>query len=153
MVVWTFVVVCVVLVLPGAGLPGAVAVGVEVLGTVAVVVVWTAAPAGNAFVTVVVLAGAAEPEPPASFTNAAASTPNDSTAATAATSRGALQLGDAARRVRAAAPQRRHHSCSACSGAPHNGHASVGSAREGAGGGADGASAVATLTSPEPRGG
>jgi hypothetical protein len=33
-------------------------------------------------------------------------------------------LGAAARRVRAAAPQRRHHSCSAWSGAPQSGQVS-----------------------------
>jgi hypothetical protein len=44
----------------------------------------------------------------------------------------------AARRVRAAAPQRRHQSCCGSSGAPHNGHASFAGCVKGAAG-ADGA--------------
>lgn len=111
---------------PGVGvvMPGVV-VAVEVVGvgTVAAVVVGAAAPS---VVTVLVDAGDCASEPPASFTRAAASTPRDRTAMTAATTRGALQFGDAARRVRAAAPQFRHHSCSGWSGAPHNGQASPG---------------------------
>jgi hypothetical protein len=38
---------------------------------------------------------------------------------------GAFQRGDAATRVRAAAPQRRHHSWSRRSGAPHSGQQST----------------------------
>ncbi len=49
---------------------------------------------------------------PASAIREAASTPSDSVATTATAMIGAFQLEDVARRVRAAAPQRRHHSCS-----------------------------------------
>ena len=51
-----------------------------------------------------------EEEPPASLTRATASTPSDSVATTASAMIGAFQFEEAARRVRAAAPQRRHHS-------------------------------------------
>jgi hypothetical protein len=121
---------------PGVELRGAVfgvlVVGVEPPGTgtgvVTVGVVGTIAEgvAAAAVVTVLVVGGAPGPESPASFTSAAASTPSESTATAIAPSRGAFQFGDAARRVRAAAPQRRHHSCSGCSGAPHRGHVSPG---------------------------
>jgi hypothetical protein len=100
--------------------PGAVDVAPGVAGVVAVV----GAAAG--VVTVVVTGGLVdEPEPPASLTSAAASTPSASTAITATVAAGARQLGVAARRVRAAAPQFRHQSCSGSSGAPHSGHVSV----------------------------
>jgi hypothetical protein len=55
---------------------------------------------------------ALEPEPPASLTSAAASTPSESTATTATVVTGSLQFGAEASRVRAAAPQPRHQSCS-----------------------------------------
>ena len=66
-------------------------------------------------------------ELPASLTSAAASTPSASTITTErdgdeAFSSWALP----ARRARAAAPQRRHHSCAGCSGAPHSGHGFAG---------------------------
>jgi hypothetical protein len=66
-----------------------------------------------------------EPEFPASLTKAAASTASESAHTTATEMIGAFQFGDAARRVRAAAPQRRHQSWSVCSGAPHSGHEST----------------------------
>jgi ABC-type dipeptide/oligopeptide/nickel transport system permease subunit len=50
------------------------------------------------------------PESPASFTSAAASTPSASATMTQMIAIGVFQFGVAARRVRAAAPQRRHHS-------------------------------------------
>src|ERR1019366_2322993 len=77
-----------------------------------------------AVVMVFVLTGGAGPVSPASLTRAAARTPSESTTTTTAATSGAFQLGDAARRVRAAAPQLRHHSCSGWSGLPHNGQAS-----------------------------
>jgi hypothetical protein len=93
---------------------------VDVAPGVAVVV------AAAGVVTVIVTGGLVdEPEPPASLTSAAASTPRASTAITATVTAGARQLGVAARRVRAAAPQFRHQSCSESSGAPHSGHVSA----------------------------
>ena len=85
----------------------------------------TAVGAGAATVIVLVTGGGvvAVLEPPLSLTSAAASTPSESTAITAIATIGALQFGGAARRVRAAAPQLRHHSCSGSSGAPHSGQA------------------------------
>ena len=74
-------------------------------------------------VTVVVVAEE-ELEPPASLTSAAASTPSAMAATTAIVAIGARQLGVAASRVRAAAPQCRHQSCSGLSGVPQSGHAS-----------------------------
>jgi hypothetical protein len=63
------------------------------------------------------------PEPPLSLTSAAASTPSASVTVTAIATIGAFQLVGAARRVRAAAPQLRHHSWRGSSGAPHSGQA------------------------------
>jgi hypothetical protein len=105
--------------------PGVV-VGVVLVGVVAVVgvvgtVVIGAATAG--VVTVVVVAGTGA-EPPARLTRAAASTPRASTTTTANAPISRFQLGAGARRVRAAAPQLKHHDCSGCSGAPHTGQAS-----------------------------
>ena len=140
------------------GVVGVVVVGVELAGgtmgvlvTVGVVGVVGERAAGDVVVMVVVVGGLPGPESPASFTSAAASTPSESTATTIAPSSGAFQAGDAASRVRAAAPQRRHHSCSACSGAPHKGQVAPGAL-----GGVVGATvppgpppgAVATLTCP-----
>lgn len=106
-------------VVPGTALPGVVAV---VAGVVAVVAVLGAAAAAGV-VTVVVVAGTGA-EPPARSTRAAASTPSARTTTTASAPIGPFHPGDGARRVRAAAPQLRHHPCSGCSGAPHTGHAS-----------------------------
>jgi hypothetical protein len=110
----------------GTVLVGAVAV-VGVVGTVVI----GAAAAG--VVTVVVVAGTGD-EPPARLTRAAASTPRASTATTASAPIGRFQLGAGARRVRAAAPQLKHHDCSGCSGAPHTGQASPLVAGEGVAG-------------------
>jgi hypothetical protein len=96
-----------------------VGVVVAVEGIVAVVGV-----AAAAVVTVVVITGA-EPVPPARSTRAAASTPSASTSTTASAVTGVFQLGDGARRVRAAEPQRRHQLCSGCRGAPQMGHGSL----------------------------
>jgi hypothetical protein len=99
---------------PGVAAPGAVGVlapGVVVLGAlvpgVAVVGVTAAG-----LVTVLVAGVVVVSKLPASFSRAAVSTPSDSAATTAIAIIGAFQLEDVARRVRAAAPQRRHHSCS-----------------------------------------
>src|SRR6202035_962156 len=132
--------------LPGSAVPGVVAVGVGVGVGVGVV-------EAGAVVTVVVVAGGGPPDP-ASDMSAAASTPSDSATTTASATIGPLQPGAAARRVRAAAPQRRHHSCSACRGPPHSGQASPvgGGAGVDAGAGrppaAEGAGGVATVTFP-----
>ncbi len=104
------------IVTPGIVTPGVVAPGVAVVGGVMGV-----AAAG---VVTVVVTGGLEPDPSASLTSAAARTPSASAAMTASEAIGAFQLGVAASRVRAAAPQFRHQSCLGSSGAPHSGHAS-----------------------------
>lgn len=128
--------------LPGVALPGVVAgAEVVVLGVVTLAVGAVTAGAAGVVTAGVVAAGpaivvvtgaGAELESPASLTSAAASTPSASTATTEMTAIGAFQLGVAASRVRAAAPQRRHQSCSGLSGVPHSGQASVPGARWGA---------------------
>ncbi len=118
---------------PGAAVAGVLVVGALVLG--AAVAVVRGVVAAGAAVTVLVTAIELEPELPVSFTSAAASTPSDSAMTLASTAIGIFQLGVAAKRVRAAAPQFRHHSCSGCSGAPHSGQASLAVARVGAAGG------------------
>jgi hypothetical protein len=87
---------------------GGVVFVIEAVAVVTVAVVGVRALA--AVVTVRVVAGAELSEPPASLTSAAASTPRERTATTNAVTRGAFQFGDAASRVRAAAPQVKHHS-------------------------------------------
>jgi hypothetical protein len=96
---------------PGRALPGVLVVGV--LGVIAAGVV----------VTVLVIAGTGA-EPPARSISAAASTPRASASTAANTPIGPFQLGDAARRVRAAAPQLRHQACSGCIAVPQRGQAS-----------------------------
>jgi hypothetical protein len=94
-----------VVVAPGvvvAGVPGAVVAALGVTGVLAT----------GAVLSTVVATVESELEPPLSFTSAAASTPSESAATLASTAIGTLQLGVAARRVRAAAPQFKHHSCS-----------------------------------------
>jgi protein-disulfide isomerase len=102
-----------VLVAPGvvvAGVPGAVVAGVP--GAVVAALSVTGVLATGAVLSTVVATVESELEPPLSFTSAAASTPSESAATLASTAIGTLQLGVAARRVRAAAPQFKHHSCS-----------------------------------------
>lgn len=101
--------------------PGGAVVVVAGLVAAGVVGVATAAEA----VTVRVIAAGAGPESPASFTSDAAIAPRHSAATTAIAAIGQRQFGEAASRVRAAAPQCRHHSCEEASGAPQSGHASV----------------------------
>jgi hypothetical protein len=107
-------------------MPGVLAVGVLVSGVVTVRVI---------------VVGVIVPGPPASWTKAAVRTPRPSTIASPTPISGVRQLGVEASRVRAAAPQRRHHSCLAPSGDPHNGQASLV-----VGGGADPAGAAVVLT-------
>jgi len=123
---------------------------VAVVGVAAVVGVDAAA----GVVTVVVVAGTGA-EPPARSTKAAASTPRASTTTTANTPIGCFQPGAGARRVRAAAPQLKHHDCSGCRGAPHTGHASPLGAGDGVPAGMPpwGGCEVAALTSPAGAGG
>ncbi len=113
------------------------------------IVLWvTPGTAGAAVVIVRVIGGGvvAVGEPPLSFTSAAASTPNASVRITAIATIGAFQLVGAARRVRAAAPQLRHHSWRGSSGAPHSGQAaSTGGAGLTPGVGTVGGGWVATL--------
>jgi hypothetical protein len=109
---------------PGGAIVGALAPGVVPVGVAGALAVGV--------VVTVVVAGVVEPEPPASLTSAAASTPSAIAATTASTAIGVFQLGVAARRVRAAAPQAMHQSCSACSAAPHSGHVSLAGVRGGA---------------------
>jgi hypothetical protein len=125
--------------------PGTFAGVVVVLtpGTTAVVVGAAGVLAAGAATVVVVVAAALQPEPPASLTSAAASTPSASTATTAIVAIGVFQLGVAASRVRAAAPQRKHQSWSGFSGAPHSGQASGPGTRTGGVGAYADASAVA----------
>jgi hypothetical protein len=122
---------------------------VPVLGVLATGAVVLVAGAPPDAVPSVVGGTVVEPEFPASLTRAAASTPSESTATITTATIGAFQFEDAARRVRAAAPQRRHHSCSGSSGAPQSGQGSTAEAGvvtpppvESVGGGA------ATLTRP-----
>ena len=111
-------------VVPGVVVPGVVAPGVVVPGVVPV-------PAAAGAVIVRVTGGGAGPEPRASLTSAAASTPRSSAAMTIAAATGAFQLGVADRRVCAAAPQCRHQSWSVCRFEPHSGQASAGAAPAG----------------------
>lgn len=125
------------------GTPVAGVVGVLTPGTAPAVVGAAGALAAGATTVVVVVAAALDPESPASLTSAAASTPSASKAITAIVAIGVFQLGVAASRVRAAAPQRRHQSWSGFSGAPHSGQASgPGTRTGGAGGYADASAAV-----------
>jgi len=133
-----------VLVAPGTLVAGVV--GVLTLGTAAVVVGAAGVLAAGAATVVVAVAAVLEPEPPASLTSAAASTPSASTATTAIVAIGVFQLGVAASRVRAAAPQRRHQSWSGFSAAPHSGQASGPGTRTGGAGGYADASAAAALS-------
>jgi hypothetical protein len=106
------VVAVVVLLAPGACAGALVTPGAVAAGAVGVVVVAGGAvgEAAAAVVTVRVIAAGAGPESPASFTSAAARMPSARAATTANATIGAFHPGAAARRVRAAAPQRRHHS-------------------------------------------
>jgi hypothetical protein len=130
-----------VVVVVAPGVVGVVALGVEVVGVPValgvevapgVVVAGVVPTPGTAVVgvlaagvvTVVVARADEELDPPASFTSAAARTASASAATTAIVAIGAFQLGVAASRVRAAAPQRRHQSWSGLSGVPHSGQAS-----------------------------
>jgi hypothetical protein len=95
---------------PAAAVPGTVVAGAAVVGVGATALGAVVSAAGA--VTVRVTAVLVGLELPARSISAAASTPSEiATTATIAAS-GTLQFGVAARRVRAAAPQRRHHSCS-----------------------------------------
>jgi glucan phosphoethanolaminetransferase (alkaline phosphatase superfamily) len=91
---------------------------VVVLGAAVVVVVVVTTGA-----TTTAAGGPVDPDvPPASFTRATVRATSESAiTATAAITYG-RQRGASAKRVRAAVPQFRHQSCSARSGAPHNGH-------------------------------
>jgi hypothetical protein len=105
--------------------PFDVAVVVLVNGAVAAGAPGDSVLAGTAgTVTTEVFAGVVDL--PASFTSATASTASATTAITAMTAIGALQFGGLAKRVRAAAPQRRHQSCAGSSRAPQSGQLSAG---------------------------
>ncbi len=121
---------------PVVGVAPLVAVGVPVVGAAPLAEVGLpAVEARTVLVTATVLAGLLES--PASETSAAASAPSESTITTPRAITGPCQRGVAARRVRAAAPHRRHHSCSAPIGAPQSGQASaIGTTGVGSGGGA-----------------
>jgi hypothetical protein len=97
----------------GVAAPGCVTVGAPALGALGALgtgVAVVGATATGGAVTVVGVGVVVESKFPPSSTSAAASTPSDNVATTAIATIGALQLEDVARRVRAAAPQRRHHS-------------------------------------------
>jgi hypothetical protein len=87
-----------------AGAAAAVLVVAVLAGAVVV------AAGAAAVVTVLVIAGGGAPVPLARLTSAAARTPSESRTSTAIALVRPFHLGEAARRVRAAAPQRRHHS-------------------------------------------
>ena len=106
---------------PVAAAPGLLAVlppGVAPVAPVAPGVVTAGAgaagagAAGAGAVTEMVAAVVGESKPPASLTSATAITPIESAATTAMAKIGAFQFDELARRVRAAAPQCRHQSCS-----------------------------------------
>ena len=111
----------------------AVVVGVEADGVVA----GGAAAAGAAVPMAAARGVLVLEDGPASFTSATASTPMAIAAMSAIPITGNRQLGVGARRVRAAAPQRRHQSCSGAIGFAHSGHASAAG-----GGGAKGGAAL-----------
>jgi hypothetical protein len=140
---------------PGVETPGAPVVGVVAGGLAAPGVAGAAdvgAPAGTTTVRVTGTVLATElPDSPASDTSAAVSPPRASTIVSPSAASGARQLGIAARRVRAAPPQLRHHSCSDPSGAPHSGQLSpAGVGAPAAAAGETGGAAV-TLTRPRCR--
>jgi hypothetical protein len=98
-------------VLPDAIVPGAAVVVPGVAdGGVDVGLVGAGAAAMGAVVTVLVTWVLVGPEPPARSMSAAASTPSEIAITATIAPIGACQLGVAASRVRAAAPQCRHHS-------------------------------------------
>jgi hypothetical protein len=94
---------------PGVAAPGAVVPGAVVVGTAGLPS--AGAVAAGAVVRVLVTRVVVESELPARSTSAAVNTPSESATRATIAAIGLLQLGVAARRVRAAAPQRRHHSC------------------------------------------
>ncbi len=110
---------------PGAATPPRPVAPVGALVVVGIVLCVAPGTNGVAVVIVRVIAGGvvAVGEPPLSFTSAAASTPSASTHTAAIAKIGPFQFVGAARRVRAAAPQLKHHSCRGSSGAPHSGQA------------------------------
>jgi hypothetical protein len=131
-------------VVPGtlvAGAPG------EPIAGLAAPLAVVGVPAAAGVVTVLVTALAVELPEPVSDTNAAVSAPREITITAPNAITGERHRGVAARRVRAAAPQRMHHSCSAPSGAPHSGHPST------VGPWVGGDVGVATLTQPRSAGG
>src|SRR5271165_290203 len=92
------------------------------VGACAVVAGVVVAATGRVTVLVTVAAGL---ESPARVTTAAAMTPSDRATRIASTVIAALRFGEAASRVRAAAPQRMHHSWPGSRYAPHSGQAST----------------------------
>jgi hypothetical protein len=93
---------------PGTGAPGAAVLGVVV--GVAPVLAGAPRAAAGAVVTIRVTRILVGLELPARSTSAALSTPSESTITATIAAIGARQFGVAASRVRAAPPQRRHHS-------------------------------------------
>jgi hypothetical protein len=77
--------------------------------------------AGAVTVRVIVLACVPDPELPVNPTSAAASTPSAIAPTAPSPTIGTFQFGAPASLVRAAAPHRRHHSCSPSSLSPHSG--------------------------------
>jgi hypothetical protein len=140
---------------PVVAAPGAV---VPVVLAPSAPVVVPAAPAAAPGVVVAPAAGAVtvrvtatvlpEPLEPASDTSAAVSAPSESTITVASAITGGRHRGVAASRVRAAAPHRRHHDCSASSGSPHSGQRSPTCSC----GWIPGGGGVATLTPTRPAG-
>jgi hypothetical protein len=126
------VLVVVVVVAPVRGAAGAAVAGAAaVVVGVAVGVTGAGGAAAAAVVTVRVTWVLVGVELPARSTSAAVRTPSESATTATIPAIGARQFGVAASRVRAAAPQCRHHSCSGCSGLPQSGQASLLSKRSG----------------------
>ncbi len=137
---------------PGAVVPVVLAPGTPVVvpaGPAAAAPGVVVAPAAGAVTVRVTATVLPEPLEPASDTSAAVSAPSESTITLASAITGGRHRGVAARRVRAAAPHRRHHDCSVSSGPPHSGQRSPSCSCAGTsvGGG------VAMLTPTRPAGG
>jgi hypothetical protein len=107
------------------------------------------APAAGAVTVCVTATVPLGPLEPASDTSAAVRAPSESTITVVSAITGGRHRGVAARRVRAAAPHRKHHSCSDPNGPPHSGQRSS----TGACGGVAGGAGVASLTPIRPAGG
>ncbi len=140
-----------------AAVPVGAGVATDLVGAGAVLGAGAVAAGGAAaaVVIVVVRTTVGVPDSPAILIRAAARTASDSRATSATVADGPVQFGEAARRVRAGAPQRRHQSWSGSSAPPQSGQAALtaGAATARAVDGASGTGGEETLTSPRPAAG